>query len=237
MCTQTELFLFLTKQTGASWWGDKMRLRRESPKTDKDVKILTMIKRHRGEGGNKKLLNLWIPALIRRGRPNSPLESVLFWIEFQICSFACHQFIPSLIISGLNYPNPKWYCPATLKRITKMMCIVWCWWRSWWWQGGGSDKRELDIGCVLVCTCVLWALVYTVYLCALSTCAHCVLVCTEHLCALCTGHALHNSVPRLSYFDRAVVQIRCFCLTCAKAFIVCQGYLKYSKYIEDIQNI
>ena len=157
-------------------WGDKMRLRRESPKTDKDVKILTMIKRHRGEGGNKKLLNLWIPALIRRGRPNSPLESVLFWIEFQICSFACHQFIPSLIVLGLNYPNPKWYCPTTQKGGTKMMCIVWCWWRSWWWQGGGSDKRELDIGCALVCT-VHWSLCF---------CVHCALVCTVHSCALCT---------------------------------------------------
>ena len=104
------------------------------------------------------------------------------------------------------------YCVVLMKIMVMARGWEWQTWIGYW-----------------VCTCV--------HLCALSTCVHCVLVCTEHLCALCTGHALHNSVPRLSYFDRAVVQIRCFCLTCAKAFIVCQGYLKYSKYIKDIQHI
>ena len=111
------------------------------------------------------------------------------------------------------------YCVVLMKIM--MMARGWEWqtWIGYW-----------------VCTCVHCALV-TVLLCALCTGVHGTLVCTLYLCALCTGHALHNSVPRLSYFDRAVVQIWCFCLTCAKTFIVCQGYLKYSMYIKDIQNI
>ena len=205
-----------------------MRLRRESPKTDKDVKILTMIKRHRGEGGNKKLLNLWIPALIRRGRPNSPLESVLFWIEFQICSFACHQFIPSLIVLGLNYPNPQWYCPTTQKGGTKRMCIVWCWWRSWWWQGGGSDKRELDIGCAL-CSCVHCALVH------LSSCVHCALLCTVHW-----SRAPQLSSKTLIFWPGSRTNLvfllnlrqNIHCMSrISKIFNVYQGYSKYLMYI------